>query len=43
MKKYIEFTGTINGTTYFLRNLLCALLGFFVGYGIGYGIGMSNI
>ena len=43
MKKYIEFTGTISGTTYFLRNLLCALLGFFVGYGIGYGIGMSNI
>jgi len=42
MKKYFQFTGTINGTNYFLRNLLCSFLGYFVGYGIGYGIGMGD-
>jgi len=42
MKKYFEFSGTINGLNYFLRNFVLALLGFGVGYGIGYSFGMGN-
>jgi uncharacterized membrane protein YhaH (DUF805 family) len=40
MKKYFEFSGTISGTNYFLRNLLSYIIAF-VG-GIIIGIGMSQ-
>jgi len=39
IKKYFEFSGTISGTNYFLRNLLSSFVAFFAGYMIGYGIG----
>ncbi len=42
MKKYFEFSGTINGLNYFLRNIVLAILGFGVGFGIGYSFGMNN-
>ena len=35
MKKYFELSGTIDGMTYFLRNLLLTIGGFLVGYGFG--------
>ena len=38
LKKYFDFSGTINGTTYFLRNLLSSISGFIGGYLIGQGI-----
>ena len=34
---FFNFKGTINGTTYFLRNMLAAILGFLAGYTLGYG------
>ena len=40
MKKYFEFSGTISGTKYILRNLLSYIIAF-VG-GIIIGIGMSQ-
>ena len=43
MKKYFEFTGTINGLNYFLRNLVLVALGFGVGYGIGYSFVIGNM
>ena len=42
MKKYFEFSGTINGLNYFLRNIVLAILGFGVGYGIGYSFAMGD-
>ena len=42
MKKYFEFSGTINGLNYFLRNIVLGILGFGVGFGIGYSFGMNN-
>lgn len=42
IKKYFQFSGTINGLNYFLRNLILAVFAYGVGYGIGYGIGMNN-
>jgi uncharacterized membrane protein YhaH (DUF805 family) len=38
LKKYFDFSGTINGTTYFLRNALSGIIGFIGGYLIGLGI-----
>lgn len=38
LKKYFDFSGTINGTTYFLRNLLSGIAGFIGGYLMGHGI-----
>jgi hypothetical protein len=38
IKKYFEFTETINGTNYFLRQLLSSVGGFFGGFLIGYGL-----
>lgn len=43
IKKYFEFSGTISGLTYFLRNLLGAVLGFAGGYSIGYGMAASEM
>lgn len=42
LKKYFEFSGTINGLNYFLRNLILFVLAFGVGYGMGYSFGMGN-
>ena len=38
LKKYFDFSGTINGTTYFLRNLLSGIVGFIGGYFVGIGV-----
>lgn len=43
MKKYFEFSGTINGLNYFLRNTLSYFLAFIMGYGIGYGLASGNL
>jgi len=43
VKKYFEFSGTINGLNYFLRNLLTAVMAFFGGYMVGYGLGMQEM
>jgi hypothetical protein len=40
IKKFFQFTDTISGTTYFLRNLLVSLLAYMAG--IGMGIAMLN-
>lgn len=42
MKKYFEFSNTINGTNYFLRNLLSTFLAFCSGWIIGFGIGSEQ-
>lgn len=42
MKKYFDFSGTISGTTYFFRNLLSGIIGFFGGVVIGTGINTDN-
>jgi Ca2+/Na+ antiporter len=39
LKKYFQFSGTINGTNYFLRQLLAAITAFIGGTLIGVGIG----
>jgi len=39
IKKYFDFSGTISGTNYFLRNLISTFIAFFSGYMVGYGIG----
>ena len=39
IKKYFEFSGTINGTNYVLRNLLATFVAFIGGFSIGFGIG----
>ena len=38
MNKYFQFSGTINGTNYFLRNLLSTFIAFGGGWMIGYGL-----
>lgn len=43
LKKIFQFSGTINGTNYFLRQLLAAVVAFIGGFSIGVGIvGMQN-
>ena len=37
-KKIFQFSGTINGTNYFLRQLLAAVFAFIGGFSIGIGI-----
>ena len=39
LKKYFEFSGTISGVNYFLRQLLTSLIAFIGGFTLGYGIG----
>jgi len=41
-KKYFEFSGTINGTNYFLRNMLAYVLAAFFGFMTGFGAGSGN-
>lgn len=43
LKKYFEFSGTINGLNYFLRNLISTIVGFFGGFSVGYGIASSSM
>lgn len=43
VKKYFEFSGTINGLNYFLRNLLSTFVAFIGGYSVGYGLGSQDI
>jgi len=43
VKKYFEFSGTINGLNYFLRNLLSTVIAFIGGYSVGYGLGSQNM
>lgn len=38
IKKYFEFSNTISGMTYLLRNLLGYFVGFAGGYIVGYGL-----
>jgi len=42
MKKLFQFSGTINGLNYFLRNVMFYFFGFMGGYMVGYGISDSN-
>ena len=42
IKKYFQFSGTINGTNYFLRNLLAYVIAFTGGFTLGWGMGMEN-
>lgn len=39
LKKYFQFSETINGTNYFLRQILAAIIAFIGGTFIGVGIG----
>jgi hypothetical protein len=41
VRKYFEFSGTISGTNYVLRNLVASLGGFIGGFMTGMGIGAS--
>jgi uncharacterized membrane protein YhaH (DUF805 family) len=41
-KKYFEFSGTINGTNYFLRNMLAYVLAACFGFMTGFGAGSGN-
>lgn len=38
IQKYFQFSGTINGTNYFLRNVLSSIAGFAGGFLLGVGI-----
>lgn len=42
MNKYFQFSGTISGTNYFLRNILATFLAFCGGWLIGYGLGSET-
>jgi uncharacterized membrane protein YhaH (DUF805 family) len=42
IKKYFQFTGTINGLNYFLRNILSYLAAFIGGYMVGDGLLNKN-
>jgi uncharacterized membrane protein YhaH (DUF805 family) len=43
IKKYFQFSGTINGTNYFYRNLLSYLSAFIGGLIFGIGIGKNDM
>ena len=38
LKKYFDFSGTISGSTYLLRNIIASLSAFIGGFLIGYGM-----
>ena len=42
MNKYFQFSGTISGANYFLRNMLATFLAFGGGWLIGYGLGAEE-
>ncbi len=43
MTKYFEFSGTINGLNYFLRNLLASIIAMFGGFVLGFGLGSDQM
>jgi hypothetical protein len=43
LKKYFEFSGTISGVNYFLRQLLTSLTAFIGGFTLGYGVGSDSV
>jgi uncharacterized membrane protein YhaH (DUF805 family) len=43
LKKYFEFSGTISGLNYFLRQLLTSLFAFIGGFIFGYGFGDDSV
>jgi hypothetical protein len=43
IKKYFEFSGTISGLNYFLRNLIATIGSFIGGYSVGYGIASQEM
>jgi uncharacterized membrane protein YhaH (DUF805 family) len=43
LKKYFEFSGTISGTNYFLRNLFAVFVAFIGGFSLGWGIGSETM
>jgi uncharacterized membrane protein YhaH (DUF805 family) len=42
LKKYFDFSGTISGSTFLLRNLIAGVVAFIGGFLIGYGIVQST-
>jgi len=42
-RKYFEFSGTINGTNYVLRNLLATAVAFVGGFTMGFGMGIDQL
>lgn len=42
IKKYFEFSGTITGTNYLLRNLVALFAAFISGFILGFGLGMEQ-
>ena len=43
IKKYFEFSGTISGLNYFLRNLIAIIGSFIGGYSVGYGLASQEM
>ncbi len=43
MTKYFEFSGTINGLNYFLRNLLASIVAMLGGFTLGFGLGSDQM
>lgn len=43
IKKYFEFSGTISGLNYFLRNLIATIGSFIGGYSVGYGLASQEM
>jgi len=43
IKKYFEFSGTISGLNYFLRNLISTIGSFIGGYSVGYGLASQEM
>ena len=42
LKKYFDFSGTISGSTYLLRNIIASVGAFLGGFLLGYGIVQST-
>jgi len=42
IKKYFEFSGTITGTNYLLRNLVAVFAAFISGFILGFGLGLEQ-
>jgi hypothetical protein len=42
IKKYFQFSGTINGSNYILRNILSAFVAYIGGFTIGWGLGKGD-
>lgn len=43
LKKYFDFSGTISGSTYLLRNIIASVGAFLGGFLLGYGIIQSTV